>query len=32
MLPLPARMAWRFLGRRAYGKEYREIYGTAPRW
>lgn len=32
VLPLPARLAWRFLGRRAYGKEYREIYGTAARW
>ncbi|WP_040794461.1 hemerythrin domain-containing protein [Nocardia higoensis] len=32
VMPLPARLAWRFMGRRAYGKEYREIYGTAPQW
>lgn len=31
-MPLPARLAWRFLGRRAFGKEYREIYGQNPIW
>ncbi|MBF6353092.1 hemerythrin domain-containing protein [Nocardia higoensis] len=29
-MPLPARLAWRLLGRRAFAKEYREIYGTDP--
>ncbi|WP_280484141.1 hypothetical protein [Nocardia farcinica] len=31
-MPLPARLAWRLLGRRAFGKEYREIYGQNPIW
>lgn len=31
-MPLPARLAWRLLGRRAFGKEYREIYGQDPIW
>ncbi|WP_405177720.1 hemerythrin domain-containing protein [Nocardia sp. NBC_01377] len=31
-MPLPARLAWRVLGRRAFTKEYREIYHTAPEW
>jgi hemerythrin-like domain-containing protein len=29
-LPLAARLAWRFLGKRAFGAEYRRIYGRAP--
>ncbi|WP_245649737.1 hemerythrin domain-containing protein [Nocardia shimofusensis] len=29
-MPLPARLAWRLLGRRAFAEEYREIYGTDP--
>ncbi|MBD0323142.1 MAG: hemerythrin domain-containing protein [Aldersonia sp.] len=31
-MPLPARLAWRLIGKRAYAKEYREIYGTDPDW
>jgi hemerythrin-like domain-containing protein len=29
-LPLAARLAWRFLGKRAFGAEYRRIYGRPP--
>ncbi|MFF0494466.1 hemerythrin domain-containing protein [Nocardia sp. NPDC004068] len=29
-MPLPARLAWRLLGRRAFAKEYREIYLSDP--
>lgn len=29
-LPAPARVAWRLLGRRAFVKEYRRIYGADP--
>ncbi|MGQ4614793.1 hemerythrin domain-containing protein [Nocardia sp. R7R-8] len=31
-MPVPARLAWRLLGRRAFAKEYREIYRTDPEW
>ncbi|WP_458688727.1 hemerythrin domain-containing protein [Nocardia tengchongensis] len=31
-LPLPARLAWRLLGRRAFDREYRQVYGTEPNW
>ncbi|MET8653660.1 hemerythrin domain-containing protein [Nocardia aurea] len=31
-IPLPARLAWRVLGRRAFDKEYREIYHADPQW
>ncbi|MGV9662825.1 hemerythrin domain-containing protein [Nocardia niigatensis] len=31
-LPLPARLAWRLLGRRTFAKEYREIYRADPQW
>ncbi|MEU2088485.1 hemerythrin domain-containing protein [Nocardia beijingensis] len=31
-MPLPARLAWRLLGRRAFAKEYRAIYRTDPEW
>ena len=31
-MPLPARLAWRLIGKRTYAKEYREIYGTDPDW
>lgn len=31
-MPLIARLLWRFVGKRAYAKEYREIYGTDPDW
>lgn len=29
-VPLPGRLAWRLLGRRAFAREYRGIYGVAP--
>jgi hypothetical protein len=29
-LPVPARIAWKLLGRKAYVKEYRKVYGTDP--
>ena len=29
-MPLPARVAWKLLGRRTFAKEYRRIYGTDP--
>jgi hypothetical protein len=29
-LPLPARMAWRTVGRRSYAREYRRIHGVDP--
>ncbi|WP_433522652.1 hemerythrin domain-containing protein [Nocardia pseudovaccinii] len=29
-MPFAARLAWRLLGRRAFAKEYRSIYGTDP--
>ncbi|WP_245717604.1 hemerythrin domain-containing protein [Nocardia jejuensis] len=29
-MPFAARVAWRLLGRRAFAKEYRSIYGTDP--
>ncbi|WP_196223627.1 hemerythrin domain-containing protein [Nocardia seriolae] len=31
-MPFPARLAWRLLGRRAFTKEYREIYRADPQW
>ncbi|WP_232839405.1 MULTISPECIES: hemerythrin domain-containing protein [Nocardia] len=31
-MPLPARLAWRVLGRRVFAKEYREIYHADPEW
>ncbi|MET8427197.1 hemerythrin domain-containing protein [Nocardia sp. NPDC004860] len=31
-LPLPARLAWRLLGRPTFAKEYREIYHADPEW
>ncbi|MET9028966.1 hemerythrin domain-containing protein [Nocardia sp. NPDC004168] len=31
-MPLPARLAWRLLGRRVFAKEYREIYHADPEW
>ncbi|WP_157110457.1 hypothetical protein [Nocardia anaemiae] len=29
-MPFAARLAWRLLGRRAFAKDYRSIYGTDP--
>ena len=29
-MPAPARLAWRLIGRRAFAKEYRRIYGVDP--
>jgi hemerythrin-like domain-containing protein len=29
-LPVPARIAWKLLGRKAYVKEYRKVYGADP--
>ncbi|MFI7665656.1 hypothetical protein [Nocardia sp. NPDC049526] len=29
-MPFAAGLAWRLLGRRAFAKEYRSIYGTDP--
>ncbi len=29
-LPLPARIAWPLIGRRAFRREYRRVYGTDP--
>lgn len=29
-LPLPARLAWRFVGRRRFANHYREVHGYAP--
>ena len=31
-VPLFARLMWRLVGKRTYGKEHREIYGIAPDW
>lgn len=31
-VPLLARLMWRLVGKRAYGKEHREVYGIAPDW
>ncbi len=29
-IPFAARVAWKVLGRRAFAKEYRRVYGEAP--
>ena len=29
-MPAPARIAWKLVGRRAFAKEYRRVYGTDP--
>jgi hemerythrin-like domain-containing protein len=29
-MPAPARIAWKLMGRRAFAREYRRIYGTNP--
>lgn len=31
-LPLPARIAWRIIGKREFGRAYHRIYGVAPQW
>ncbi len=32
LLPPPARLMWRVVGRRAFGRAYRRLYGAAPQW